>query len=508
VVVARRRLPAVRADQPVAVLDRGVVFAASGEARVEGVRRGQRQRDAEACCPGLVLVDADPGADAVAFEAVARGLESITPRLALERPGVLSFPARGAARYFGGDDALVAHVLGVLADPAVRIGVADGTFAARLAAQSAERSGLPSVVVEEGGTPAFLAPWPVAVLDDPELADVLTRLGLATLGAFAALPEGAVIARFGSEGLAAHRLARGVDEHPSALTVPPPDLVETAELDPPAERVDVAMFVGKTLADSLLARLGERGLVCTRVIVEAETEHGEQIARCWRHDGALTAHALAERIRWQLEAWLTQTSLTAGIALLRLVPDEVVPASGRQLGFWGGDPAAADRAARAFARVQALVGHAAVTTAVVQGGRTPSERIAWVPWGEPRDPRRPLSHPSLGEVPSWPGAVPAPAPALVFEVPPSAALLDAEGADVRVSGRGVASAPPARLQCDALSSGGGAVIAWAGPWVHDLRWWDPRARSRRALWQVVLDTGTACLVAVERNRATLEAIHD
>jgi hypothetical protein len=53
------------------------------------------------------------------------------------------------------------------------------------------------------------------------------------------------------------------------------------------------------------------------------------------------------------------------------------------------------------------------------------------------------------------------------------------------------------------------VVAWAGPWAYDLRWW--AQRRRRVLWQVVVDTPdteVACLVALERGRAAVEAIYD
>src|SRR5262249_22293769 len=184
---------------------------------------------------------------------------------------------------------------------------------------------------------------------------------------------------------------------------------------------DAGAFAAKGLADRLLARLAERGLACTRVMVEAETEHGERLSRCWRHDGALTPATLAERVRWQLEGWLVAANeqpddvddTTGGLTLLRLVPDEVVPADGRQLGFWGGDQAAHDRADRALARVQGMLGHEAVVTAVVQGGRTPAEQVRWVPWGEPREPARPLV---VGaEIAAWPGALPSPFPARVLD---------------------------------------------------------------------------------------------
>ncbi len=522
-------------------------------AREHGVTRGMRRREAEAHCPIAAVVDTDLALEARTFELVARAVETVTPRVVLERPGRCSFPTHGPSRYFGGDEKLAASLHDVIVDALgpgtdVRIAVADGEFTAGLAARRA-KAGAPTVLTP-GGSAVFLAPWPVSVFDDivfdnDGLAHLLVRLGLRTLGDVAALPADAVLARFGREGRVFHDLARGLDPGPPVLVAPPPDLVEQVELDPPATRVDVAAFAAKGLADRLLERLGERGLACTRVVVEAETEHGERLARCWRHEGALSAATLGERVRWQLDGWLTATpsfgaqegprrvlpvegdvraeqdlaaladagldSTTGALTLVRLVPDEVVPAHGRQLGFWGGDHAAHDRADRALARLQGMLGYDAVATAVVQGGRTPTEQVRWVPWGEPREPAHSSTHSST-EAPSWPGAVPAPYPARVFTPPFPAVLLDDTGRPVVVSGRGDPSAPPARLECRMLPGGGGAVRSWTGPWAHDLRWWDRRARRRRVLWQLVVETqpagSVACLVAVEAASTGVEAIYD
>ncbi|HWW44287.1 MAG TPA: DNA polymerase Y family protein, partial [Acidimicrobiia bacterium] len=332
VVVARRDDPS-RADQPVAVLEPGphgrVVRAASSEARTEGVRRGLRRREAEARCPGLVVLDADLAAEARAFEVVARATEAITPGIVLDRPGTLTFPTRGPSRYFGGDDSLSHRVLDAVAAvgiPDARVGVADGPFAARLAARAASPCG--AHVVAPGDTPSFLAPWPVAVLEADDLTSLLTELGLWCLGDFARLPSAAVLARFGPTGARAHRLARGLDEHAAPPAPPPPELVEMCELDPPATRFDEAAFAAKGLADRLLERLAARGLTCTQVVVEAETEHGEQLTRRWRHEGALTATALVTRVRWQLDGWLSghtaeDEDVTAGLTIIRLVPDQL-----------------------------------------------------------------------------------------------------------------------------------------------------------------------------------------
>jgi protein ImuB len=331
---------------------------------------------------------------------------------------------------------------------------------------------------------------------------LLTRLGLHTLGAVAALAPDAVLARFGDEGRRFHALARGIDAGPPQLVTPPPDLVEHTELDPPAERVDIAAFAAKELADRLCARLADRGLACTRVMVEAETEHGERLTRCWRHDQALGPGALAERVRWQLDGWVTTGTTTAGITKLALVPDEVVPADGRQLGFWGGDQVAHDRADRALARVQGMLGYGAVVTAVEQGGRTPAEQVRWVPWGEPREPERLLD--AGGEVASWPGALPPPYPARVFEPPIPAELFDAHDQPVAITGRGEQRLAPVRVRSLIVD---GRVDAWAGPWAYDERWWDPPARRRCARYQLVVGN-IACIAVIENGHAAIEAVYD
>ncbi|MEW6155065.1 MAG: DNA polymerase Y family protein, partial [Actinomycetota bacterium] len=106
----------------------------------------------------------------------------------------------------------------------------------------------------------------------------------------------------------------------------------------------------------------------------------------------------------------------------------------------------------------------------------------------------------------WPGRVPGPAPATVPSTPLAAEVLDADGAAVGVDGRGVPTGTPHRLVC-----GGGRpeeVLAWAGPWPVDERWWDPRAHRRRCRWQVVTATGAAHLLALEGGRWTVEATYD
>ncbi|MBV8980463.1 MAG: DNA polymerase Y family protein [Acidimicrobiia bacterium] len=496
-------------DEPVAIMFANRVVACSAAARRGGVQRGLRRRQAEARCPGLQLVAHDPTGDARAFEPVVAAVEAFCPRLEIVRPGVCAVGTRGPSRYFGGDEALTARVTEAVAHVGGQAGIADGSFAAELAARAGR-------VIPPGETPTFLATFSVGVLERPELADLLTRLGIRTLGAFAALPAASVLARFGADGLVAHRLASGEDEHPLSARIPPPELDVTAELDPPAERVETAVFAARGLAHQLCDELSARGLALSCLRVEAETEHGETLVRRWRLEGA-TPLALAERVRWQLDGWLSNPhGPTAGLTLLRLVPEEVLPDEGRQLGFWGGDRALDDHAARALLHVQGLLGPDAVTTAVPIGGRGPAEQVQLVPWGDARAPTTcilgvdsrtyagyPAQERSGGP---WPGRVPAPSPAAVHVNPIRAEVVDANNQPVTVSGRGAASGEPAKISIDGGRWTG--ISAWAGPWPVDERWWDPQAHRRRARWQVVTADGTAHLLAVEGGRWSVEATYD
>jgi protein ImuB len=489
----------VASGVPAAVFRANRVVACSAAARAEGVRRGLRRREAQARCPELSVVAFDPGRDARVFEPVVAAVEALAVRVEVLRPGVCALGSRGPSRYFGGDGALVARVAAAVeaTGHACRVGVADGPFAAGLAARA-------GAVVPRGRAAAFLAPFPVATLGRPQLVDLLVRLGIRSLGDLASLPPPDVLARFGPEGARASRLARGLDERPLDARTPPPDLAVQAELDPPADRVDTAAFVAKVLADQLAERLGGRGLACTRLAIEAETEHGETLARLWRHDGSLSAAAMADRVRWQLDGWLSGTVAgadrpTAGITLLRLAPDQVVPDHGRQLGFWGGAADAAERVGRALARVQGLLGPEAVLTAVPSGGRHPAEQVALVPWGDVADPPRPPGHP-------WPGRVPSPAPATVFPEPVPARVVAADGQLVGVTGRAQMTAVPAAVSVDGRPPV--EVTAWAGPWPTDERWWDRAAFRRCARFQMTTADGSAWLLALEAGAWWAEAAYD
>jgi protein ImuB len=474
-------------DAPAAVVTANRVVACSHSARSHGVRRGQRRREAQAACPNLVVLPRDEAAEARIFEPVVAALEAIAPGVEITRPGLAAIGVRGPTRYFGGETGVL-HALSkgvagipVLGGADLLIGIADGAFAAEQAARR-------GVVVDPGGSPAFLRDLPVETLDPSgtaPLVDLLRRLGIRTLGAFAALPPRDVLARFGPDGAWAHRQAGGRDDRPVSGRRPPVEFTVTLDLEPPVDRVDTVAFSARGVAEQFVADLGAHGLACTCLELQAMSENGEETVRRWRHAGVLSTVDVLDRVRWQLEGWLSGPNRpTGGVSRVRLVPIEAVPTGVHQQALWGGNGAEDERAARALARVQTLLGHGSVLTPVLDGGRDPGQRTRLVPWGDEPTPLRSPEQP-------WPGRLPAPAPTVLLDPPRPAQLLDAARRPVVVTDRGAMPAPPALF---GLGGEVTAVSSWAGPWPVDERWWSPDSARRVVRCQIVDVRGRAYLV--------------
>ena len=161
----------VAAATPAVVLHANRVVARSPAAAAEGVVIGQRRRQAQQLCPDVALLDHDPDRDARAFEPVVRAIGRFAPRLEVVEPGWLCLGARGPSRYFGGDERLAEQLVAAVHQEAAAversglgIGIADGRFAAGVAAR---RAGRAPMVVAPGTSPAFLDPLPGGLAAPP-----------------------------------------------------------------------------------------------------------------------------------------------------------------------------------------------------------------------------------------------------------------------------------------------------------------------------------------------------
>nr|WP_208382294.1 DNA polymerase Y family protein [Microbacterium ulmi] len=500
--------------QPVAVLERNEVVACSAAARAEGVRRGLRRRDAQARCPRLAVVAADPVRDHRAFAPVVALIEERAPGVQIVRPGLCALRARGPARYYGGEQEAAAVLLAALSElglDGARAGIADGRFTAEQAARAGTGPRDPVCLVPAGGAAGFLAPLPIATLADAapatgaELVGLLARLGVQSLGEFAAMEPDRVRERFGESGIRLHSLASGRDPRAVDPRIPPPELHRDVVFEPPLELAEQVAFGVRQAADAFIAGLGAIDLVCTELRVELSGDRGEHSERVWLHPGSFDAAAVVDRVRWQLAEEVGppgdgedgRALLRSGVARVRIEPAAVDAASHHAPAIFGAGPD--ERVHHALSRVQAMLGHRGVLTPTIGGGRWLAERQVLVPWGDRAVTTKERARP-------WPGSLPDPLPATVFAGPhPVEVWAAPPGGAVTLDDRGRVSAVPA-----VLAEGGRrrSIEAWAGPWPIIERGWDA-ARARRAhRFQVVDADGVAWLLVCEGARWTAEARYD
>ncbi|GAB3633776.1 DNA polymerase Y family protein [Microbacterium shaanxiense] len=488
----RAALGAPPAEEPVAVVQGNIVIACSTSARAQGVRRGQRRRLAQTRSPALRLIPADPRRDERAFLPVLRLLEELVPGVQPLRPGLAALRARGAARYYGGEEQAALRLIDALAEhehPDARAAIADGLFTAEQAARLA----MPALVVEPGSAREFLAPLPVQALGDDEVTALLGRLGVRTLAEFAALAETDVRDRLGERGARLHALASGADSRPLVPQHPEPELAREVVFESPLEQADQVAFAVRQTADAVTAALAELSQVCTEVRIDLTDDDGAISSRVWLHPTSFEASDLVDRVRWQLEslsapakstpALATPDRTSAGIVEVRIVPTRVDDSAHHQPGLFGQGPQ--QRLHHAVSRVQAMLGHRGVVTPVVIGGRRLSDRQLLQPWGDRVPPERDATLP-------WPGSLPPPYPSEVFDPPLPARVTAADGTPPRVDDRGALSAAPAWIE-------EAAVSGWAGPWPLRERTWDKTQGRLAQRLQIVDESQRAWLVLWEHD---------
>jgi DNA polymerase IV len=196
---------------------RGVVAAASYEARASGARSAMPMRTAIRLCPQAVVVaprfDAYAAASSLVMEVFHRRSELVEPLsldeayLDLGHDELFWSQAEQRARALK-DDVFAATGL------RLSVGVATSKSVAKIASDLRKPDGL--VVVPPGDEAAFLAPLPVGRLSGvgPRSQERLARLAIATIGDLARADPAVLRSLFGRWGDEMSQLARGVDHHP------------------------------------------------------------------------------------------------------------------------------------------------------------------------------------------------------------------------------------------------------------------------------------------------------
>ncbi|TMG00309.1 MAG: DNA polymerase IV, partial [Chloroflexi bacterium] len=203
--------------------ERGVVAAASYEARPFGVRSAMPLSRARRLCPNAVFIPCD-------FPAYREASKSVFAILDRYSPLIEPIALDEAYLDLTGEDALMgpADTVAVRLRDEVKtrcgldlsIGVASCKLVAKVASELRKPRGL--VVVPPGTEASFLAPLPLGKLPGcgPATAVRLERVGVRTIGDLAALPDPLLGELFGQYGRLLGSHARGIDPSP---VLPPGD---------------------------------------------------------------------------------------------------------------------------------------------------------------------------------------------------------------------------------------------------------------------------------------------
>lgn len=438
--------------------------------------------------------------DHLSHEQVLGDLMQVVADIEVHSSRQCFIPAQAPTRFYG-SELKAANEIVRSTTSAVVLGCANDRFAAQCAAQVATVDDKQLVIVPPEQNEDFVRRLPVALLDNPDVCEVLVTLGVYTLGDFAELGSAAVRTRFGAEIAFLHELVRGQDRRPLQLFRPQSALAVVREFESPSVDVAGVVYGSRLLVEQLCLEVEQAGVACLETEITLETEHDEVNVRRWRAVTVFDQGSIVERIKWQLEQWLKEpiANPSAGVSRIKIEALHVVALNELQSGLWGELSESDQRAHRGLDRIRGLVGVDQVLEVGVQGGRYPRDRTVFAPQLAAAEvKRRPQNRP-------WPGQIPAPSPVTIHTPPIVIDLLDRVGNPVEITNRGNLSGSPALL----LRAGRRTSLAgWAGPWLSDARWWSEQDRQHCAWFQMLTADGHAYLCRIDTEGAVIEASYD
>lgn len=470
--------------RPVAVVDGAQVVARNRLAADAGVAAGMRIAEAITHAANLLLLPYDARRVQAMWDVALDQLDALGPLAEDAGPGHALVDLTGAGR---GERALVRRTLDALhalLDLAARAAVADGPFAASVAARRA-RGEREVRLIPRAQTAAFLAPLPVSLLPLPGklLAD-LDRLGIRTIGAFTGLRYAEVGKRFGALGMTALSLAIGRDDRPLVPRQRERRETFSYPFEPPADDLGPVLFVTKALLDAHAAALRREGLVASglRLVLTVEARDAIVLEQHWG-ESLVPGPAELEALRLTLDARFSGKD--EGIVALPPPRIEAVhltllacgPGRGTQLPLLGAATIRQrESVAHLLTRLHALLGPDGVAEAVPVAAHLPEAQWTYRPYMAARV-GTPYDGPLLPASPLLPAL-----PGLLLCEPPEPVAVTWWG-----------ESPVALRTGDAEE----AVIAALGPYCAAGGWWDGGGYEH-AYWLIV--TGDEALHLVREDR--------
>jgi DNA polymerase IV len=261
---------------------RGVVSAASYEARRFGVRSAMSLREAVRRCPDGVFLPVDGRRYQLASRDVMEVLRRFTSAVEPVSIDEAFLDVTGSRALFG-DGATIARSIkdAVRADVGLTasVGVATTKLVAKIGSDLRRPDGL--VVVAPGDEATFLAPLDISRLwgVGEKTATVLAEYGVTTIGDLAALPPDVVVRRFGKHGASLVERARGIDADPVRSGDPAKSVGHEHTFDADTSDREVIERTLLGMADGVSGRLRSAGVRASTVTVKIRDSSFRTITR-------------------------------------------------------------------------------------------------------------------------------------------------------------------------------------------------------------------------------------
>jgi DNA polymerase IV len=387
--------------------NRGVVAAASYEARSFGVHSAMASTRARRLCPHAVFLAGRHDRYAEVSRDVMAVFGSFTPLVEPLSLDEAFLDVRGARRLHGSPTAIATAIRRRVLDEidlTCSVGIAPSKFVAKLASEAAKprpsvegpRPGLGIKLVRASEVDAFLSPLPVSALwgVGPATLERLTRLGVITVGDLAELPVDAVTRSLGqSLGAHLHALANGIDDRVVEPDRRPKSVSHEETFAHDHHRRETLEREVVRLADAVGSRLRQHDLSGRTVTLKVRFSDFHIVTRSQTLPSPTDSTSVITR---EAKGLLAGVDPSGGVRLLGVGVSGLVEGGARQLALDEVDALGWDDATQAVDAIRSRFGADAIGPATLADeGRLRIRRQGDAPWG-PSD--RPV--PGVGAEPA------------------------------------------------------------------------------------------------------------
>jgi DNA polymerase IV len=356
-----RGLPVIVGADP---KGRGVVSAASYEARVFGVRSAMPIGKAARLCPHGVFVRVDMAKYARVSDEIMALLGEFSPLVEPVSVDEAFLDLTGTASLFGpAPDAVRRIKQRIRAETGLTAsaGLAANKFIAKIASDLRKPDGM--VVVEPGREAEFLAPLPIERLwgVGKATAKSLAALGIATIGQLQRLSRATLVSRLGEHGADLHELAFGRDDRAVTPWTAPKSMGAETTFDRDTDDRTRLETTLRGQAERVARELRAGGVAASRITLKLRFTDFRTITRS--HTGDPTQDGL--EVYRRVMTLFVREPLVQRVRLIGLSASTLGPPASGQLGLLDPNAVRRERLARAVDGISERFGTGAIRPATL-----------------------------------------------------------------------------------------------------------------------------------------------